>query len=217
MDGNTRSTTTKTLALVAMIVAAGVLLLRAQALFSAPVAAQNIGSHQERTLTALLEPVIGNDQVRTSIQRDASGQTVWLIMLDGPALPDGASSPYAAQIETLITARGFDAATDTLRITQTPFARAGFETLSPLALAELGGLGLIVLLSFGIVLMSAPLPRTIPERQTETAAYPAANDRAPVAQAQTSKTPNAKTAAALANAAPERTAHIIRNWMRSDT
>lgn len=215
MDGNTRSTTTKTLALAAMIVAAGVLLLRAQALFSAPVAAQNVGSHQERTLTALLEPVIGNDQVRTSIQRDAGGQTVWLIMLDGPALADDATSPYTAQIETLITARGFDAATDTLRITQTPFARAKFETLSPIALAELGGLGLIVLLSFGIVLTSLPHPIT--ERPTETAAYPAANDRAPVAQVQTSKTPNAKTVAALANAAPERTAHIIRNWMRSDT
>lgn len=215
MDGNTRSTTTKTLALVAMIVAAGVLLLRAQALFSAPVAAQNIGSHQERTLTALLEPVIGSDQVRTSIQRDATGQMVWLIMLDGPALADGATSPYATQIETLITARGFDAATDTLRITQTPFARAKFETLSPMALAELGGLGLIVLLSFGIVLTS--LSRPIPERPPETATYAAADDRATMMQVPAANAPSAKTAAALANAAPERTANIIRNWMRSDT
>ncbi|WOR15903.1 hypothetical protein RYZ27_04400 [Hyphomonas sp. FCG-A18] len=215
MDGNTRSTTTKTLALVAMLVAAGVLLLRAQALFSAPVATQNIGSHQERTLTALLEPVIGHDHVRTSIQRDATGQTVWLIMVDGPALTDGATSSYTAQIETLITARGFDATSDTLRITQTPFARTGFESLSPRALAELGGLGLIVLLSFGIVLVS--LPRPIPERPTETAAYPAANDRAPMMQAPAANAPSAKTAAALANAAPERTANIIRNWMRSDT
>lgn len=210
MDALNRSTTTRPLALAAMLLVAGVLFLRALSLFSAPVDTNPVGSPQEQRLTALIEPLVGPDRVRTSIQKEASGTTVWLILVDGPPVPEGMKSGYTEAILNLAQARGFSPERDRLDIIQHPFATAATADLSPLDLAELAGLGLTLLLLFTLCLQRAA-PK--PAEKTQTVAKPIPEIE-PVQAPQNDN--SIRRAAALANAAPESSAKLIQRWIKED-
>ncbi|MEM1036346.1 MAG: hypothetical protein AAGI14_06255 [Pseudomonadota bacterium] len=208
---DTRSTTTRPLALAAMTMVAGVLFLRALALFGAPPQTETIGSPQEHRFTALIEPFVGPDRVRTSIQRNADGRYDWLVLIHGQALSEGAASEHAPMIANLAVARGFQVDRDRLEIIQQPFAGTLRGALTPLEIAELGALG-IALISLIILYVRAPeqkrkeqqAPPT-PQRGTkEDTHFQPLNDN------------SHRKAAALANAAPERSANLIRRWMQED-
>lgn len=211
MDALNRSTTTRPLALAALLLVAGVLFLRAFSLFNAPVEANPVGSPQEQRFTALLEPVIGPDHVRVSIQKDASGQTVWLILIDGQPVPEGMSSGYKAAVTDLAKARGFNPDRDDLQIIQQPFAKSATGELNAFDIAELGALSLVLLILFGL---SIPRQTAAPPEASRLKPKPlsAPEDAAPIPQNDNS----IRRAAALANAAPDRSAGLIRKWMEED-
>ena len=127
MSAKTRTSYTRLIALAALIVAAGVLSMRVYDVFGTPQS-DPVGNSVERELTYLLEPIVGAEKVRVSI----SGRTdrTVLVMIDGPVATDLRAS--RDQVETVLTAAlGFDAETDTLTLTQFPFARGVGRALTP--------------------------------------------------------------------------------------
>lgn len=212
MDALNRSTTTRPLALAAMLLVAGVLFLRALSLLGTPVDTDPVGSPQEQRFTALLEPVIGPDRVRTSIQKNANGQTVWLILVDGPPVPEGMTSGYMQTVMELATARGFNTNRDTIRILQQPFAKSATGALTPIDMAEIGALGLALLLLLGLSLSQSTQD---PARELQLKPE-ASNQPEPARPPEPLNDNGIRRAAALANAAPDRSAALIRRWMKED-
>ncbi|MEM1088176.1 MAG: hypothetical protein AAGH90_10625 [Pseudomonadota bacterium] len=211
MDALNRSTTTRPLALAAMLLVAGVLFLRAFHLANAPFDRAPIGSADEQRLTALIEPVIGANRVRTSIQRRSSGEKHWLILIDGPATEDASTSAYHPLILNLIAARGFQTGTDTVEIIQRPFANTITSGMGPLTQLEFGGLGLTL---FILLLISAGRSSSEALSRQGQSDIPARLSDNPERQAENDNS-NRKVAA-LANAAPERSVALIRRWMEED-
>ncbi|MEL8055320.1 MAG: hypothetical protein AAGK66_04140 [Pseudomonadota bacterium] len=208
---DTRSTTTRPLALAAMLMVAGVLFLRALALFSEPPQTETIGSPQEQRFTALIEPFVGPDRVRTSIQRNADGHYDWLVLIDSQAVSEGAASEHAPMIANLAVARGFQADRDSLEIIQQPFAGTLRGALTPLEIAELAALG-IALISLIILYVRGPEQKRM-EQQALPTPQPGIKEDADL---QPLNDNSRRKAAALANAAPERSANLIRRWMQED-
>ncbi|MEO1641785.1 MAG: hypothetical protein AAFR74_00510, partial [Pseudomonadota bacterium] len=160
-------------------------------------------------LTALIEPLVGPNRVKTSIQKDSVGTLTWLILIDGPALEAIADSAHASAIREIILARGFDPDRDALTIRQQPFAPSATGALNPFEIAELTGLVLVLFALLGL----STQPRHPKERQIEKASIsPLPTNPEPQPQNDNS----IRQVAALTNAAPDRSAALIRKWMRED-
>lgn len=209
MSVKDRSPTTRLIILAAFILAAGLFALRAYDNF-AGAKSDPVGSSLERELTYLLEPITGPNKVRVSVTGGTPKSV--LVMIDGEVGTD--LRPLRTRIESiLIAAMGFEAEQDTLSLSQFPFARGVGEALTPMQVAELSGLGLLTIL----LLMAGLAPsrlRTEPQQQSDP--YPLS----PPAHASARLAPPARgpradlsEAAALAEAKPNETAHVVRNWM----
>lgn len=198
------------IALTALLLAAGLLSLRAYDTFGG-AKSEPVGSAIERELTYLLEPVTGAEKVRVSVT-GRSDRTV-LVMIDGEMGSDLRAA--RTQIENiLIASLGFDPTTDTLTLTQFPFARGVGGSLTALEMAELTGLGLLCALLFAGVLggQSMPARRQAPEptvRREPMMAHQPARLPAPA----TSVGSELGEAANLAESKPNETASVVRNWL----
>ena len=208
MSAKHRTPYTRLMALAALILAAGLLSLRAYDLFGS-AKTDPVGSSIERELTYLLEPITGAEKVRVSVQGRVD-RTV-LVMVDGDVATD--LRPLRARIENvLIAAIGFDPAIDTLTLTQFPFARGVGASLTPLQMAELTGLGLLCALLLATALGTRSLPNmTTPQlaRHRDPPAPQPARLPAPEPTAQ----PELNEAGALAETKPNETARLVRGWM----
>lgn len=209
MSAKTRTPYTRLVTLAALILAAGLLSLRAYDVFGS-VKSDPVGNSVERELTYLLEPITGAEKVRVSVM-GRSDHTV-LIMVDGEIGTD--LRQLRVQIENvLIAALGFDPATDTLTLTQFPFARGVGSSLTPLQIAELTGLGLLCCLLLASLLGYASA--------IETTATPAAQPRREPVLPQPARLPapepsgpsELNEAAQLAESKPNETASLVRGWM----
>ena len=211
MSAHNRPTIFRPFALAAMIVVAGVLVLRAIDVFGAPAQPKSAGSLEEEHLATLIEPFVGSDRVRTSIQTSSNNQRIWLILIDGPVPSNTSASPYTSIIQDVANARGFDSETDQLQILQQPFVQSPLNALTPFQIAEFGGLGLVLLL----LLVGSMSNRGASSRE-ETL-----DDHRP-ALASLSSEPQAdndhaiQQAAAVASITPQRSAALIRRWMLED-
>lgn len=209
MSAKTGTPYPRLIALAALLLAAGLLSLRAYDTFGG-VKSEPVGSAIERELTYLLEPITGAEKVRVSVT-GRTDRTV-LVMIDGEMGSDLRTA--RAQIENiLIASLGFDPATDTLTLTQFPFARGVGGSLTTLEIAELSGLGLLCAILFAGVLGVPALPA-----RTEA---PGPTPRREPPMAQPARLPAPMTsigaelseAAKLAEAKPNETASIVRNWL----
>lgn len=215
MSAIDRTSTTRLLALAALILAAGVFAIRAADLFSGPAPAP-IGDRAEQDLTYLIEPLIGADKVRVSISgREARSV---LVLLDGETTANIRAS--RAQIESILDAAiGFDAETDTLTLKQFPFAPGVTGALRPIEMAELTGLGLLCgLLLIGLINRSGPSLAELPSAAAPRAPLPArlpAPDPGlhPDPDRDPGRPSELQTASTLAETKPNETARLVRDWM----
>ncbi|MEO0607264.1 MAG: hypothetical protein AAFY82_03475 [Pseudomonadota bacterium] len=210
MSATDRTSTTRLLALAALLLAAGVFAVRAADLFSRPAPAP-IGDRADQELTYLIEPLIGADKVRVSLS-GRQARTV-LVLLDGEATANMTAA--RAQIESILEAAiGFDAETDTLTLKQFPFAPGVTAALRPIEIAELTGLGLLCgVLLMGLINRSgpplgarSPLPVVAAPREPVQARL-AAPEPEPVLPS------DLHTASTLAETKPNETTRLVRDWM----
>lgn len=201
--------TTRLLALAALVLAAGLLSLRAYDLFGGPTP-EPAGSAVERELTYLLEPITGAEKVRVSVT--GRNERTVLVMVNGEIARDLRS--LRVRIENVLQAAiGFDPETDTLTLTQFPFVRGVGGSLTAMEVAELSGLGLLcALLLVGVI---APVqPRTIaPVRSAPPARDPLVAAPSPLALPEPDMDDDLRAAAQLAEANPNDTAQLVRSWM----
>jgi len=209
MSALNKTPTTRILTLVALTLAAGVFCLRAVDLFSGGGQSAAIGSPLEQELTHLIEPLAGQGNVRVSVK---GGETrTYLVLLNGPQLTADKPSILKTNAEAIIkSAAPFNAAKDTLTLSQFPFAQSVSGELTALEIAEFSGLGLIcILLLAGLVQPASrqtephtersAAPETVP---TEAPAKPVSR---PIAE------PN--RAAEIAANDPDGTVRVLRSWM----
>lgn len=209
MSVRDRPSTMRLMALAAFILAAGLLSLRAYDTFGT-VKSEPMGGALEQELTYFLEPITGTDKVRVSVTGSAPKNV--LVMVDGAIATD--LRPVRTQIETiLVAAMAFDRERDTLTLSQFPFARGVGASLTPLQIAELTGLGLLTLL---LLMISASnsrravsMPTQIESRPPAPVARQPARLPTPVAE----RDPDLRDASDLAEAKPNETAHLVRDWM----
>lgn len=208
MSAKTRTPYTRLMALAALILAAGLLSLRAYDLFGA-VKSDPIGNSIERELTYLLEPITGAEKVRVSVTGRVD-RTV-LVMVDGEVASD--LRPLRARIESILIASiGFDPAADTLTLTQFPFARGVGGSLTPLQVAELTGLSLLCALLFASVLRNAVAPTVTPPAPT-LRHEPPPPQPARLPPPDMAPQPELNQAGTLAETKPNETARLVRRWM----
>lgn len=210
MSAKTRPPYLRLIALAAFILAAGLLSLRVYDVFGG-VKSEPVGNSVERELTYLLEPITGAEKVRVSVT-GRSDRTI-LIMIDGEMGSD--LRTVRTQIENILIAGiGFDPASETLTLTQFPFARGVGSSLTPLQIAELTGLGLLSALLFAGLIggptstraeaaPAAPQPRRDPVLPQPT--------RLPAPE--TSIGTQLNEAAQLAETKPNETASLVRGWL----
>ncbi|MEL6691940.1 MAG: hypothetical protein AAFQ12_02765 [Pseudomonadota bacterium] len=208
MRAKDRTPTTRLLALAAFVLAAGLLSLRAYDLFGTPET-EPVGGAVERQLTYLLEPLTGEDRVRVSVT-GLTPKSV-LVMIDGEVGSDLRS--VRTQIENILVASiGFNLETDTLTLSQFPFARGVGASLTPFEIAELSGLGLLSLILLGAAF--SPASNTAPAPTTPTRERPIETARKTRPSPQLLE-PNQdlEAASTLAEAQPSQTADLVRDWM----
>ncbi|MEE2930737.1 MAG: hypothetical protein VX599_08485 [Pseudomonadota bacterium] len=209
MSAKDRTPNTRLLALAALIIAAGLLALRAYDVFGAQTS-ESVGSPIERQLTYLLEPVTGNDRVRVSVSEESPRQV--LIMVDGKVASD--LRPLRARVEdVLIASIAFDPETDSLKLSQFPFAPGVGGTLTSMQIAEMSGLSLLTLTLLGI-LFGSNRSRTNDQGRTESSISASETRRAaplqmPVAYSEADLT----SAGKLAETKPNETASLVRGWL----
>lgn len=209
MNAKDRTPNTRLLALAALIIAVGLLALRAYDVFGAQ-SSEPVGSPIERELTYLLEPVTGNDRVRVSVSAERPRQV--LIMVDGKIASD--LRPLRARVEdVLIAAIAFDTETDTLKLSQFPFAPGVGGSLTSMQIAELSGLSLLTLTLMGILFSSnrAPAKEQVRAEPSINAAQMrrVAPLQMPVAHSDAELT----SAGTLAETKPNETATLVRGWL----
>lgn len=208
MSVRDRPSTTRLMALAAFILAAGLLSLRAYDAFGS-VKSAPMGGALEQELTYLLEPISGINKVRVSVT-GSTPKTV-LVMIDGAVATD--LRPLRTQVETVLVASiAFDRERDTLTLTQFPFARGVGGSLTPLQIAELTGLGFLSLLLaavWGSPRRTASEPSQTSPRALGPATLQPTRVPAPVA----GQNSDLNDASALAEAKPNETAHLVRDWM----
>ena len=208
MRAKDRTPTTRLLALAAFVLAAGLLSLRAFDLFGMPET-EPVGGAVERELTYLLEPLTGEDRIRVSVTGHSPKSV--LVMMDGEVASD--LRAVRTQIENILVASiGFNLETDTLTLSQFPFARGVGASLTPFEIAELTGLGLLTLILLGAAF--APASTSAPAPTTPTRERPAEAARQPRPSPQLLE-PNQdlEAASTLAEAQPSQTANLVRDWM----
>jgi flagellar biosynthesis/type III secretory pathway M-ring protein FliF/YscJ len=209
MSAKTRPPFTRLVALAAFVLAAGLFSLRVYDTFGG-VKSEPVGSAAERELTYLLEPVTGAEKVRVSVTGRAD-RTI-LVMIDGEIGSD--LRALRSQVENiLVAAIGYDPATDTLTLTQFPFARGVGSSLTALQIAELTGLGLLSALLFAGLIgtrssASATETPVAAPRRDPVLAQPA---RLPAPE--TSMGSELNEAAQLAESKPNETASLVRGWL----
>lgn len=209
MSAQDRPSTTRLMALAAILIAAGLFALRAYDLFG-DVQSEPASGSVAQELTYLLEPITGQDKVRVSVSGIAPKSV--LIMMDGDVAED--LRPIRARIEPILTASiGFDAERDTLILSQFPFARGVGSSIQPLHLAELIGLGLLIamLIAGGTLRTPQPTrpiptlePRPVPARPAAPARL-VAPDPEPFSEL--------REASEFVEQNPNETARLIRSWM----
>lgn len=209
MSAQDRPSTTRLLALAAILIAAGLFAFRAYDLFGG-TKSEPIGSSVAQELTYLLEPITGKDRARVSVSGLAPKSV--LILMDGDVAED--LRPVRARIEPILTASiGFDPERDTLTLSQFPFARGVGASIEPLHLAELTGLGLLIaiLIAFGTFrtpqpVVAAPIadPRPVAPREVIPTRL-ASLDVEPVS--------DLLEASEMAEQNPNETARLVRSWM----
>jgi len=209
MSATDRTLNLRFLVLAAFLLAAGLMSLRAYDLFRM-AQSDPVGSAIEHELTYLLEPITGTQKVRVSVSEDRP-RTV-LIMIDGDAAEN--LRPMRARIETILApAISFDPEQDTLSLSQFPFARGVGTRLTPLQLTELAGLGVLCLLLGGALLV----PQNTGTRQLERAETDAPEPLIETPSRRVGRIepprPEHATAATLAEAKPNETARLVRDWM----
>lgn len=195
--------------LAAFVLAAGLFALRAYDVLGSGKT-EPVGGVLEQELTYLLEPITGPGKVRVSVT-GSSPKSV-LVMIDGDFATD--LRPLRTRIETVLTAAmAFNPERDTLSLTKFPFARGVGASLTPMQIAELTGLALLsaLLLALGLAPqrprqtaprdMDPPL-RTVAPKPPARLVAPAQVDRH-----------DQHDANALAEAKPNETAQVVRNWM----
>lgn len=208
MRAKDRTPTTRLLALAAFVLAAGLLSLRAYDLFGTPDT-EPVGGAVERELTYLLEPLTGEDRIRISVTGHSPKSV--LVMIDGEVGSDLRS--VRTQIENILVASiGFNLETDTLTLSQFPFARGVGASLTPFEIAELTGLGLLSLILLGVAFtpVSAPTPAPIaPVRERPIEASRQIRTSPQLLE------PNQdlEAASTLAETQPSQTADLVRDWM----
>ena len=208
MRAKDRTPTTRLLALAAFVLAAGLLSLRAFDLFGMPET-EPVGGAVERELTYLLEPLTGEDRIRVSVTGHSPKSV--LVMMDGEVASD--LRAVRTQIENILVASiGFNLETDTLTLSQFPFARGVGASLTPFEIAELTGLGLLTLILLGAAF--APASTSAPAPTTPTRERPAEAAPQPRPSPQLLE-PNQdlEAASTLAEAQPIQTANLVRDWM----
>lgn len=208
MRAKDRTPTMRLLALAAFVLAAGLLSLRAFDLFGTPEA-EPVGGAAERELTYLLEPITGEDRIRVSVTGHSPKSV--LVMIDGEVGSD--LRAVRTQIENILVASiGFNLETDTLTLSQFPFARGVGASLTPFEIAELTGLGLLALILLGAAFAPSAAPVPTPQARPQ--------DRPIEAARQTRLSPQVlepnqdlEAATTLAETQPSQTANLVRDWM----
>ncbi|MEO1553811.1 MAG: hypothetical protein AAFR82_07720 [Pseudomonadota bacterium] len=195
--------------LAAFILAAGLFALRAYDLLGT-AKPEPVGGVLEQELTYLLEPITGPGKVRVSVTGIAPKSV--LIMIDGEIATD--LRPLRTRIETILaSAMAFDPERDTLNLSQFPFARGVGSALTPLKIAELTGLGLLAALLLAMGFSPARVRQTA-SREIAPAVRPTVQQPPARLSASPHSTQSERQAAtALAEANPNETAQIVRNWM----
>ena len=209
MSAKDRTPTTRFLAFAAILLAAGVFALRAHDLFAAPKS-DPIGSALERELTYLLEPIAGAERVRVAGTMGRP-KTV-LVMIDGAPAND--LRGVRAQVESiLIAAMGFNVETDSLTLSQFPFAHGVNGSLTALEIAELTGLGVLILVLLGASLTPQRAQAT-PSSVAETGRIALqAPTRAQLPAPKINAPSELNQAEDLAETKPVETAGLVRGWM----
>jgi len=209
MSAKNRTPYSRLIAFAALTLAAGILSLRAYDLFGS-VNSNPVGSSIERELTYLLEPITGAEKVRVSVSGRVD-RTV-LIMVDGEIASD--LRPLRLQIENVLTASlGFDPASDTLTLTQFPFARGVGGSLTPPQIAELTGLGLLCALLLTSLLGFALAPQSVSVSAAEPRRDPVVPQPARLTAPEPRSTPELNEAGQLAETKPNETASLVRGWL----
>ena len=208
MRAKDRTPTTRLLALAAFVLAAGLLSLRAYDLFGTPET-DPVGGAVERELTYLLEPLTGEDRIRISVTGHSPKSV--LVMIDGEIGSD--LRAVRTQIENILVASiGFNLETDTLTLSQFPFARGVGASLTPFEIAELAGLGLLSLLLLGAAFTPAAAPAPAPTAQTRERPVEAARPARPSPKV-LEPNQDLEAASTLAETQPSQTANLVRDWM----
>lgn len=208
MRAKDRTPTTRLLALAAFVLAAGLLSLRAYDLFGAPET-EPVGGAVERELTYLLEPLTGEDRIRVSVTGHSPKSV--LVMIDGEVGSDLRS--VRTQIENILVASiGFNLETDTLTLSQFPFARGVGASLTSFEIAELTGLGLLSLILLGVAFTPAGVPTPAPTAPTRERPLEAARQTRPSPQL-LEPNQDLEAASSLAETQPSQTANLVRDWM----
>ena len=208
MRAKDRTPTTRLLALAAFVLAAGLLSLRAFDLFGTPET-EPVGGAAERELTYLLEPITGEDRIRVSVTGHSPKSV--LVMIDGEMGSD--LRTVRTQIENILVASiGFDLETDTLTLSQFPFARGVGASLTPFEIAELTGLGLLALILLGAAFAPSAAPAPTPPARPQDRPIETARQTRPAPKV---LEPNQDLDAAttLAETQPRQTANLVRDWM----
>ncbi|MEM7330156.1 MAG: hypothetical protein AAF437_15540 [Pseudomonadota bacterium] len=210
MSAKDRSPINRLIVLAALMLAAGLFALRAYDVFGAPKS-DPVGSVLEQELTYLLEPITGPGKVRVSIT-GSSPKSV-LVMIDGDIATD--LRPLRVRIELILaSSMAFDPERDRLNLSQFPFARGVGTSLTAFQIAELTGLGLLVLM---LALSGFSPPRHRPVEARSSIPEPAMpREHRPTSQLAAPARPiNAELhqASTLAEANPNETAQLVRNWM----
>ena len=209
MTATERSPTLRFLTLAAILIAAGILALRAYDLFGS-TPSERVGSAIEQELTYLLEPITGADKVRVAVT-PRSPKTV-LIMIDGEMASD--LRPLRLRIEKiLIPALDFNPEQDTLTLSQFPFARGVGTGLTPLQLTELSSLALLCLLLIATLIRPQSAVPAPSATRSPRPAEPLISGPARARESVERHPPEQASAAALAEAKPNETARLVRDWM----
>lgn len=208
MTATDRAPTTRILTLAAIILAAGVLSFRAFDLF-ANSKAEPVGSSLEREITYLLEPLTGAGDVRVSVSGRTDRQI--LIMMNGDVGED--LRALRTQVESVLGASlGYDPQTDTLTLTQFPFARGVGSSFTLFQIAEFTGLSLLTILL--LLIYTAPT-RTAAPVKTAPPVEPETTfrrlDRVELSEREPPS--DLRSAARLAESRSEDTARMVRGWM----
>lgn len=213
--GNQRSAmpAPRALALIAFVLALGLLIWRGNALFNAPTDRWEPASLTEASLLGVLEPVAGEGNVRLTINKGAGkGRKVLILLSSDAAGASGAIERIATVAADIDPDRG-----DHLTIETAEFATSPAGQLTREGWAELSAFGVLCALLAWLGL----LPAKPADGRVETSRFEPARTIDPDLQAAPSvpvrkPLPAPSEAADLARKDPGKAAEVLRGWMKQD-